>query len=64
MRMMLARLFCPASHVITPREPTRDMTRAAAKAMAPGFRPTSAWVSNSAKHAIRYKAMIAAAEGK
>lgn len=59
-RIWLAKIICPASHVVVPCEPTRQMLRAAAKAMSPGHRPTQEWVSASRKHAIRYQAMIEA----
>jgi hypothetical protein len=62
MRLWLARLLCPADYAVVPREPTRAMTKAAAKAMSPGKRPTEEWVSCSEKHAIRYKAMVAAVD--
>lgn len=40
------------------RRPTNRMLKAAAKAMSPEKRPTPTWVSGSAKHGIRYRAMI------
>jgi hypothetical protein len=40
------------------REPTKAMRNAAAAAMSPGKRPTEKRVSDKAKHAIRYRAMI------
>lgn len=40
------------------RRPSNKMLKAAAKAMSPGKRPTQEWVSGSAKHGIRYRAMI------
>lgn len=43
------------------REPTKRMRMAACAAMSPGKRPTQKVVSNPAKHAIRYRAMIDAA---
>lgn len=48
-----------AGYVEVPVEPTPEMTKAAAAAMSPGHRPDR-WVSCSEKHAIRYRAMIAA----
>ena len=45
---------------IVPIEPTKEMTKAASAAMSPGLRPTKKWVSCSEKHAIRYRAMVAA----
>ncbi len=63
LRLAVARLICPRTHLVAPREPTRDMLRAAARAMSPGKRPTAEWVSCREKHAIRYRAMIAKAEG-
>ncbi len=47
--------------VVVPREPTPEMLQAASAAMSPGKRPTLRFVSNSAKHRIRYQAMLAAA---
>ncbi len=49
--------------VLVPVEPTKAMLQAASAAMSPGKRPTYRFVSNSQKHAIRYRAMIAAAQG-
>lgn len=46
--------------VIVPAEPTEAMRRAAGAAMSPGHRPTQKWVGCAEKHAIRYRAMIAA----
>jgi hypothetical protein len=43
------------------RNPTKRMRMAACAAMSPGKRPTQKVVSNPAKHAIRYRAMIDAA---
>lgn len=40
------------------RNPTKRMRRAACSAMSPGKRPTDERVSNGAKHAIRWRAMI------
>jgi hypothetical protein len=48
-----------AGWVMVPVEATQEMTKAAAAAMSPGHRPDR-WVSCSEKHAIRYRAMIAA----
>ncbi len=45
---------------IVPVEPTQEMLRAACASMSPGKRPTKRFVSNSEKHGIRYRAMIAA----
>jgi hypothetical protein len=50
-----------AEWVLVPRVPTRQMLRAAAKAMSPDRRPTTEWMSVSEKHAARYRAMIDAA---
>jgi hypothetical protein len=61
-RLKVARMVCPASHAIVPRQPTPKMTQAAAKAMSPGRRPTQEWVSCRVKHTIRYQAMLEAAE--
>lgn len=49
-------------YVILPREPTKGMLKAAAKAMSPEHRPTKSRVSVREKHRIRYKAMIKAHE--
>lgn len=46
--------------VMVPRVPTKEMLRAAAKAMSPAKRPTQEWMSVSAKHSVRYSAMIRA----
>jgi len=62
-RLWIARKLCPRTHAVVPRVPTREMTKAAARAMSPGRRPTSDWVSAAEKHAIRYRAMIEAEEG-
>lgn len=43
------------------RKPSAKMLRAASKSMSPGRRPTEEWVSDRAKHGIRYRAMIDAA---
>lgn len=43
------------------RSPSKAMLHAASKSMSPGKRPTDKWVSASAKHGIRYRAMIDAA---
>lgn len=43
------------------RAPNSKMCRAAGAAMSPDKRPTQKRVSHKAKHAIRYRAMIAAA---
>lgn len=43
------------------RDPSPSMLRAAGAAMSPGKRPTEAYVSDRAKHGIRYRAMIDAA---
>lgn len=43
------------------RKPTPKMLRAAGAAMSSGKRPTEKRVSERAKHAIRYRAMIDAA---
>lgn len=40
------------------REPDQKMLDACKKAMSPGLRPTPAYVSNSRKHKIRWRAMI------
>jgi len=40
------------------RVPNTKMLDAACKSMSPGWRPTPAHVSNKAKHAIRYRAML------
>jgi hypothetical protein len=61
-RLWLAQRIAPRSHVVLPRQPTREMLHAAASAMSPGRRPTDQWVSNSMKHSIRYLAMVAATE--
>ena len=62
MRLLLAMLLCPPTHRVVPYDPTPPMLRAAAKAMSPGQRPTEEWVPNSAKHRIRYQAMLEAAD--
>ena len=46
--------------VMVPKVPTKEMLRAAAKAMSPAKRPTQEWMSVSAKHSVRYSAMIRA----
>lgn len=58
MRLTLARMLCPATHLVVPREPSQAMRRAACRAMSPAARRDKPWVSNSEKHAIRYRAMI------
>lgn len=40
------------------RKPTTHMCNAACKSMSPARRPTPARISNKAKHAVRYTAMI------
>ena len=50
-----------AGYAIVPKEPTNSMLNAAGGAMSPGKRPTQRRVSVKKKHAIRYRAMIAAA---
>lgn len=47
--------------IATMRNPTAKMRRAACGAMSPGKRPTEKRVSDRAKHAIRWRAMIDAA---
>ena len=61
-RIKLAKMILPKTHAVVPKEPTHEMTRAAAKAMSPGHRPTQEWVSNKAKHTIRFMAMVEAAQ--
>jgi hypothetical protein len=61
-RIKLARLILPKTHAVVPKEPTHEMTRAAARAMSPGHRPTQEWVSARVKHIIRFQAMVEAAE--
>lgn len=61
-RIKLAKLILPKTHAVVPKEPTQEMTRAAAKAMSPGHRPTEDWVSNRVKHIIRFQAMVEAAQ--
>lgn len=56
--MFLAKIFCPRGFVVVPYEPTSIMRRAACKSMSPKKREGKPWVSNSEKHAIRYKAML------
>lgn len=43
------------------RKPNSKMLSAASKALSPGRRPTDEWISVSAKHGLRYRAMIDAA---
>lgn len=62
-RFAIARAILPKGWAIVPKEPTRAMLSAAAAAMSPGKRPTEKWVSVRTKHAIRYRAMIAATPG-
>jgi len=59
-RLKLARAIVPRDHIIIPKEPTRDMLKAACAAMSPHKRPTSDWVSVKEKHKIRYHAMVKA----
>lgn len=44
--------------IVAMRIPNTKMLNAAAKSMSPDLRPTPARVSNKAKHAIRYRAML------
>lgn len=53
-----------AGYVVVPKAPNNAMLKAAAKSMSPEKRPTKKWVSCSEKHAIRYRAMIAAGLAK
>jgi len=61
-RIRLAKAILPRTHAVVPKEPTHEMTRAAAKAMSPGRRPTQEWVSARVKHIIRFQAMVEAAQ--
>jgi len=63
LRLWIATLIAPPSHMVLPIDPTKAMLRAAAKSMSPGNRPTEDWVSVSVKHRIRYQSMIAAYKG-